>query len=154
VKPQNERIGYVTAAIKYDQNGYKQRPRLLVATDAGIYIMNSKESKLKESLPYSAITGISVSSLSDGILVIHASPEVNGGKNKGDIIFSVDHVIEALTKMTITASSVEDKIKIQNGSIVHSKTKGKQGQIDLTPGRAQSINKGKNGHLIVTAPSL
>ncbi|MGH0160727.1 UNVERIFIED_CONTAM: hypothetical protein FKN15_039878 [Acipenser sinensis] len=95
--------------------------------------------------------GISVSSLSDGLFVLHVPCEDN--KQKGDVILQSDHVIETLTKVAMSADKVNN-LNITQGSIKFTVGQGKEGIIDFTSGSELLITKAKNGHLSVIAPRL
>uniref|UniRef100_A0A8C9SYC2 Myosin Ic, paralog b n=1 Tax=Scleropages formosus TaxID=113540 RepID=A0A8C9SYC2_SCLFO len=94
---------------------------------------------------------ISVSSLSDGLFVLHVPCEDN--KQKGDVVLQSDHVIETLTKVAICADKINN-VNISQGSIKFTVGRGKEGVIDFTPGSELLVTKAKNGHLSVTAPRL
>ncbi|KYO25370.1 unconventional myosin-Ic-like [Alligator mississippiensis] len=95
--------------------------------------------------PY-CVAGISVSSLSDNLFVLHVHCEDN--KQKGDVVLQSDHAIETLTKMAMSADKV-DNVNINQGSIKFTVGQGKEGIIDFTSGSELLIAKAKNGHLTV-----
>ncbi|ERE74641.1 myosin-Ih-like protein [Cricetulus griseus] len=68
----SEKIQYGVPVIKYDRKGFKARQRQLLLTSSAAYVVEL--SKIKQKIEYSALRGVSTSSLSDGILVIHVSP--------------------------------------------------------------------------------
>uniref|UniRef100_A0A672JD71 Myosin Ic, paralog b n=1 Tax=Salarias fasciatus TaxID=181472 RepID=A0A672JD71_SALFA len=142
-------IDYAVPVTKYDRKGYKARPRQLLLTGNAVVI--AEEGKLKQRIDYSALKGISVSSLSDGVFVLHVPSDDN--KQKGDVVLQSDHVIETLTKVAICADKV-NSININQGSIKFTAGHGKEGIIDFTPGSELLVAKAKNGHLAVTAPRL
>ena len=43
--------------IKYDRNGYHARPRVMFVTNAGIYIVQEKDFKLKDKIPFLNLSG-------------------------------------------------------------------------------------------------
>uniref|UniRef100_A0AAX7VS13 Myosin Ic, paralog b n=1 Tax=Astatotilapia calliptera TaxID=8154 RepID=A0AAX7VS13_ASTCA len=141
--------GYKLPVTKYDRRGYKPRPRQLLLTANSAVI--AEEGKLKQRIDYGALKGISVSSLSDGVFVLHVPSEDN--KQKGDVVLQSDHVIETLTKIAICADKI-NTININQGSIKFTMGQGKEGIIDFTPGSELLVAKAKNGHLSVTAPRL
>ncbi|MGH0171454.1 UNVERIFIED_CONTAM: hypothetical protein FKN15_061205 [Acipenser sinensis] len=69
---------YGTPVVKYDRNGYKPRPRQLVLTQGAAYMV--EEAKIKQRVEYATLKGVSVSSLSDGVFVIHVPCEENKQK--------------------------------------------------------------------------
>ncbi|XP_060800201.1 myosin Ic, paralog b isoform X2 [Neoarius graeffei] len=145
----NEKMKYAVPVTKYDRRGYKPRSRQLLLTGSSAIIV--EETKLKQRIDYSTLKGISVSSLSDGIFVLHVVCEDN--KQKGDAVLQSDHVIETLTKVAICADKINN-INISQGSITFTICQGKEGTIDFTSGSELLIAKAKNGNLSVTAPRL
>uniref|UniRef100_A0A3Q2Q2K2 Myosin Ic, paralog b n=1 Tax=Fundulus heteroclitus TaxID=8078 RepID=A0A3Q2Q2K2_FUNHE len=145
----SEKMKYAVPVTKYDRKGYKPRSRQLLLTANSAIIV--EEGKLKQRIDYGALKGISVSSLSDGLFVLHVPSEDN--KQKGDVVLQSDHVIETLTKIAICADKI-NSININQGSIKFTAGHGKEGIIDFTPGSELLVAKAKNGHLSVTAPRL
>uniref|UniRef100_A0A7N8WN81 Myosin Ic, paralog b n=1 Tax=Mastacembelus armatus TaxID=205130 RepID=A0A7N8WN81_9TELE len=142
----SEKMKYAVPVTKYDRKGYKARPRQLLLTGNSAVII--EEGKLKQCIDYTALKGISVSSLSDGLFVLHVPSEDN--KQKGDVILQSDHVIETLTKIVICADKI-NSININQGSIKFTVGQGKEGIIDFTPGSELLVAKAKNGHLSVVS---
>ncbi|XP_070986568.1 unconventional myosin-Ic-like [Oncorhynchus clarkii lewisi] len=140
---------YAVPVTKYDRKGYKARPRQLLLTSNSAVIV--EEAKLKQRIDYAALKGISVSSLSDGVFVLHVPTEDK--KQKGDVVLQSDHIIETLTKVAICADKV-NSININQGSITFTMGQGREGIIDFTSGSELLVAKAKNGHLSVTAPRL
>ncbi|KAF0030264.1 hypothetical protein F2P81_016995 [Scophthalmus maximus] len=140
----SEKMKYAVSVTKYDRKGYKARPRQLLLTGNSAVII--EEAKLKQRIDYGALKGISVSSLSDGLFVLHVPSDDN--KQKGDVVLQSDHVIETLTKIAICADKV-NSININQGSIKFTLGQGKEGIIDFTPGSELLVAKAKNGHLSV-----
>ena len=94
-------LQYSVPVIKYDRNGFKPRPRQLILTQTAAYVI--EEAKIKQRVLYTSlkgqsnviihilpsrvflfwaesvcdclIAGISVSNLSDGIIVFHITCE-------------------------------------------------------------------------------
>uniref|UniRef100_A0AAY4EQL5 Unconventional myosin-Ic n=1 Tax=Denticeps clupeoides TaxID=299321 RepID=A0AAY4EQL5_9TELE len=145
----SEKMKYAVPVTKYDRKGYKSRSRQLVLTGDSAFIV--EDAKLKQRIDYSSLKGISVSSLSDGMFVLHVTSDDN--KQKGDVVLQSDHVIETLTKVVICADKI-NSVNINPGSIKFSINNGKEGIIDFTAGSELLIAKAKNGHLSVTAPRL
>lgn len=146
---ENEAIKYAVPVIKYDRKGYKARSRQLLLTQNAVIIV--EDSKIKQRIDYANLTGISVSSLSDNLFVLHVHCEDN--KQKGDVVLQSDHVIETLTKTAMRADKVNN-ININQGSIKFTVGQGKEGIIDFISGSELLIAKAKNGHLTVVAPRL
>uniref|UniRef100_A0A3B3Z9X5 Uncharacterized protein n=1 Tax=Periophthalmus magnuspinnatus TaxID=409849 RepID=A0A3B3Z9X5_9GOBI len=145
----SEKMKYAVPVTKYDRKGYKARTRQLLLTGNSAIIV--EEGKLKQRIDYGALKGISVSSLSDGLFVLHVPSDDN--KQKGDVVLQCDHVIETLTKLAICGDKANN-ININQGSIKFTAGQGKEGIIDFTPGSELLVTKSKNGHLSVTAPRL
>lgn len=146
---ESQTLTYAVPVVKYDRKGYKPRRRQLLLTQNAAYLV--EEAKMKQRIDYANLTGISVSSLSDNLFVLHVKCEDN--KQKGDAILQSDHVIETLTKVAITAEKINN-ININQGSIKFTVGPGKEGIIDFTAGSELLIAKAKNGHLSVVAPRL
>uniref|UniRef100_A0A4W4F7F5 Myosin Ic, paralog b n=1 Tax=Electrophorus electricus TaxID=8005 RepID=A0A4W4F7F5_ELEEL len=144
-----EKMKYAVPVTKYDRKGFKARARQLLLTASSAIIV--EEAKLKQRIDYSALKGVSVSSLSDGLFVLHVTCEDN--KQKGDAVLQSDHVIETLTKVAICADKINN-ININQSSIKFTLGQGKEGIIDFTSGSELLVAKAKNGHLSVTAPRL
>ncbi|XP_076138752.1 myosin Ic, paralog b isoform X1 [Alosa pseudoharengus] len=145
----SEKMKYAIPVTKYDRKGYKARSRQLLLTANCVVIV--EEAKLKQRVDYNSLKGISVSSLSDGVFVLHVPCEDN--KQKGDVVLQSEHVIETLTKLAICADKI-NSININPGSITFTGGPGKEGIIEFTAGSDLLIAKAKNGHLSVTAPRL
>ncbi|MEJ1289149.1 hypothetical protein NN561_020189 [Cricetulus griseus] len=145
----SEPIQYAVPVVKYDRKGYKPRSRQLLLTPSAVVIV--EDAKVKQRIDYTNLTGISVSSLSDSLFVLHVQREDN--KQKGDVVLQSDHVIETLTKTALSADRVNN-ININQGSITFAGGPGRDGIIDFTSGSELLITKAKNGHLAVVAPRL
>ncbi|RVE68208.1 hypothetical protein OJAV_G00089780 [Oryzias javanicus] len=142
----NERIKYSVPVIKYDRNGFKPRPRQLILTQTAAYLI--EESKVKQRLPYTSLKGISVSNLTDGIIVLHNSSE--NPKQKGDLVIQCDHLYEFLTKLCIIANK-QNAVQIVQGSIKIEIQAGKESAVNFSTGQEPMVYKAKNGHLTVVA---
>ncbi|MBN3312134.1 MYO1C protein, partial [Atractosteus spatula] len=140
----NEKMKYGVPVTKYDRKGYKARARQLLLMQSCAFIV--EEARVKQRIDYSSLKGISVSSLSDGLFVLHVPCEDN--KQKGDVVLQSDHVVETLTKVAMSADKVNN-ININQGSIKFTVGQGKEGIIDFTSGSELLIAKAKNGHLSV-----
>ncbi|XP_054587690.2 unconventional myosin-Ih [Nothobranchius furzeri] len=142
----NEHIKYSVPVIKYDRNGFKPRPRQLILTQAAAYMV--EEAKIKQRVAYSSLKGISVSNLTDDIIIIHVTRE--DPKQKGDLVFQCDHLFEFLTKLSVIAKK-ENVVKVVQGSIKFEIQPGKEGVVDFSTGQEPMAYKAKNGHLMVVA---
>lgn len=155
IKQPDESIRYCTYVTKYDRHGYKTRKRILFLTNKMLYVVDEKDFKVKDKVPYSMVNGIQCSSLTDGLFVIVVGNTENGSKEnqkqleRGDIILQSDFVIETLTKLVMIGDK-ENVLKVAStGTINHDLASGKQGCIEFTKGETYSIKKGKNGQLCV-----
>uniref|UniRef100_A0A3Q2CCB6 TH1 domain-containing protein n=1 Tax=Cyprinodon variegatus TaxID=28743 RepID=A0A3Q2CCB6_CYPVA len=145
----NEHIKYSVPVIKYDRNGFKPRPRQLILTQTAAYVV--EEAKVKQRVSYSSLKGISVSNLSDGIIVFHITCE--NPKQKGDLVIQCDHLYEFLTKLSIIANK-QNIIKVVQGSIKIEIQTGKESAVDFSRGQEPQVYKAKNGHLMVVSLDL
>lgn len=144
----SEKVQYGVSVTKYDRRGFKPRPRQLLLTNTFAVLVD--RTKIKQRIDYSALRGISVSSLSDGMFVLHMSIEDN--KQKADAVLHCTHVIEVVTKMAMMAKI--NSVNINPGSIRFAVARGKEGIIDFIRGPELKVAKGKRGHLLVTAPQI
>uniref|UniRef100_A0A673ATH0 Myosin Ic, paralog a n=1 Tax=Sphaeramia orbicularis TaxID=375764 RepID=A0A673ATH0_9TELE len=128
---------YGVSVVKYDRRGFKPRPRQLLLTNT--YAVLVDRTKIKQRIDYNALRGISVSSLSDGMFVLHMPNEDN--KQKGDAVLHCNHVIEVVTKLAMMASKI-DHVNINPGRFAVAR--GKEGIIDFVRG----------SELKVTAPRI
>ncbi|XP_048857426.1 LOW QUALITY PROTEIN: unconventional myosin-Ic-like [Brienomyrus brachyistius] len=145
----DDTVLYGVAVTKYDRRGYRPRQRQLLLGSAFAIVV--EEAKLKQRIDYETLIGISVSSLSDGIFVLHLPYEEK--KQKGDVVLQTEHVIEAVTKLAISADKVHS-VNVSQDSIKFAVGRGKEAVIDFKPGSKLVVAKAKNGHLSVMAPPL
>ncbi|KAM8760807.1 LOW QUALITY PROTEIN: unconventional myosin-Ih [Acanthopagrus schlegelii] len=142
----NEHIKYSVPVIKYDRNGFKPRPRQLILTQTAAYVV--EEAKIKQRVLYTSLKGISVSNLTDGIIVFHITCE--DPKQKGDLVMQCDHLFEFLTKLCVIANK-QNAVKVVQGSIKIEIQAGKESAVDFSTGQEPMVYKAKNGHLMVVA---
>ncbi|XP_076369373.1 unconventional myosin-Ic-like isoform X3 [Tachypleus tridentatus] len=149
---QGEKSLYCAPVIKYDRHGYKARGRILVVSDKAIYLLNEKDFKQKHRLDFQILTGLSVSNLTDGVLVLRIPSDFK--KDKGDLILDCrDHLVEVVVKI-VMASNRKSLVKVEeSGCIPHYLASGKQGIINFCKGINPEITKGKDGHLTVISVS-
>ncbi|XP_029956163.1 unconventional myosin-Ic [Salarias fasciatus] len=145
----SDKVQYAVQVVKYDRRGFKPRVRQLLLTNSFAVLVD--RTKIKQRIDYAALRGISVSSLSDGMFVLHMPTEDN--KQKGDAVLHSHHVIEVVTKLAMMASKI-NYVNICPGSIRFSVARGKEGIIDFVRGSELKVAKGKRGHLLVTAPRI
>uniref|UniRef100_A0A8C7NML5 Myosin IHa n=1 Tax=Oncorhynchus mykiss TaxID=8022 RepID=A0A8C7NML5_ONCMY len=93
-----------------------------------------------------SIAGVSVSTLSDTIIIFHISSE--DVKQKGDLVIQCDHLFEVLTKLSVVANK-QSAINVVQGSISFQIQAGKEGIVDFSSGQESMVYKDKNGHLMV-----
>ncbi|KAJ3589450.1 hypothetical protein NHX12_010295 [Muraenolepis orangiensis] len=142
----SDKVQYGVAVTKYDRRGFKPRPRQLLLTSSAIVLVD--KTKIKQRIDYNSLRGISVSRLTDGILILHVLSEDK--KQKGDLVLLCDHVIEVVTKVAMMAGKV-NQVNVSQGSIRFCAARGKDCVVDFTRGPEMKITRGKHGHLLVTA---
>ncbi|CAH1801319.1 unnamed protein product [Owenia fusiformis] len=145
----DEKVQYSAAVTKYDRHGYRNRASAMIVTDKAIYRLEPREFKVKDKIPFCYLTGISVSSLTDGVFVLHAQAE----GNKGDLIMKTDYAIEAVTKIAMTGE-LTDKVDIANDDIITYSTIRKKHHIEFTRGKHYATGKNKRGNMLVIAPHI
>uniref|UniRef100_A0A8D0GTP6 MYO1H protein n=1 Tax=Sphenodon punctatus TaxID=8508 RepID=A0A8D0GTP6_SPHPU len=138
-----EKIKYVTPVTKYDRNGFKPRGRQLVLTQTAAYVVEL--AKIKQKIEYATLKGISTSSLSDGILVIHVPQDK---KQKGDVILQCENIFETVTKLCMLANK-QEAVKVVQESLRVRIGPGKESTMVFTAGQELQIYKAKNGQLTV-----
>uniref|UniRef100_A0A3Q3EAT3 Myosin Ic, paralog a n=1 Tax=Labrus bergylta TaxID=56723 RepID=A0A3Q3EAT3_9LABR len=145
----NDKVLYGIPVIKHDRRGFKPHHRQLLLTNTFAVLVD--RTKIKQRIDYAALRGISVSSLSDGMFVLHMPNEDN--KQKGDVVLHCNHVIELVTKLSMMASKV-NYVNVCPGSIRFAVSRGKEGIIDFVRGSELKVTKGKRGHLLVVSQCL
>uniref|UniRef100_T1J6G9 Myosin motor domain-containing protein n=1 Tax=Strigamia maritima TaxID=126957 RepID=T1J6G9_STRMM len=163
VKPLDEKTLYSCPVTKYDRHGYKPRERILVLTNTALYILEAKDCKLKHRLTYNNISGLSVTQLNDGLLIIRIPNDLKRDKDEntkdlkgdmGDLILSCDSLIEVVVKILMIGIKEKMLFKIEDSECIpHYLSSGKTGYIEVSSGSLPSITKGKNGNLVVVAAS-
>uniref|UniRef100_A0A8C8JFC0 Myosin IHa n=1 Tax=Oncorhynchus tshawytscha TaxID=74940 RepID=A0A8C8JFC0_ONCTS len=141
-------IVYSIPIVKYDRNGFKARPRQLILTQTAAYVVD--DAKIKQRVLYTTLKGVSVSTLSDGIIIFHIPSEDD--KQKGDLIMQCDHLFEALTKLRVLGEYDYDmwlffSVKFQMKA-------GKEGIVEFSSGQESMVYKDKNGHLMVVSDAV
>uniref|UniRef100_A0A4W5MNA6 TH1 domain-containing protein n=1 Tax=Hucho hucho TaxID=62062 RepID=A0A4W5MNA6_9TELE len=126
----HEGIKYSIPIVKYDRNGFKARPRQLILTQTAAYVVD--DAKIKQRVLYTTLNGVSVSTLSDGIIIFHIASEDD--KQKGDLIMQCDHLFEALTKLIVVANK-QSAINVVQGSITFQMQAGKEGIVEFSSGQ-------------------
>uniref|UniRef100_A0A668ASF7 Myosin Ic, paralog a n=1 Tax=Myripristis murdjan TaxID=586833 RepID=A0A668ASF7_9TELE len=142
----NDKVQYGVPVTKYDRRGFKARPRQLLLTSSFAVLVD--RTKIKQRIDYPALRGISLSSLRDGIFVLHLPNE--GQQQKGDVVLHCDHVIEAVTKFAMMSGRT-NHVNISLGSIRFALARGKEGIVDFIRGSELKVAKGKRGHLLVVS---
>lgn len=145
----NDKVQYGVSVIKYDKRGFKPRPRQLLLTNTFAVLVD--KTKIKQRIDYTALRDIALSSLSDGMCVLHITREDN--KQKGDLLLHCSHSIELVTKLAMMANKTSN-VNINPGSIQFTVARGKEGIIDFVRGAELKVTKGRRGHLLVTAPQI
>uniref|UniRef100_A0A8C5DWR4 Unconventional myosin-Ic-like n=1 Tax=Gouania willdenowi TaxID=441366 RepID=A0A8C5DWR4_GOUWI len=142
----SDKVQYGVPVVKYDRRGFKPHTRQLLLTNTFAVIVD--RNKIKQRIDYAALRGISVSSLSDGMFVLHMPTSDN--KQKGDAVLHSFHVIEVVTKISMMACKI-NYVNVCPGSIRFSVARGKEGIIDFVRGSELKVAKGKRGHLLVVS---
>uniref|UniRef100_A0A8D3CAP1 Unconventional myosin-Ic-like n=1 Tax=Scophthalmus maximus TaxID=52904 RepID=A0A8D3CAP1_SCOMX len=140
---------YGASVVKYDRRGFKPRPRQLLLTNAFAVLVD--RTKIKQRIDYTALRGISLSSHSDGMFVLHMP--IGDSKQKGDVVLQCNNVIEMVTKLAMMADKYE-YVNISPGSIRFAVARAKEGIIDFVRGSEMKVAKGKRGHLLVVSQWL
>ncbi|KAF9795843.1 hypothetical protein SFRURICE_003305 [Spodoptera frugiperda] len=143
---------YSCEAVKYDRRGYKPRERALLASDKALYVLDAagrKTYKLKHRLPLDKLRVV-VTNETDTLVLIKIPQELK--KDKGDLIISVSHLIEALTIVTDYTKKPELIEIVDTRTIAHNFVNGKQGgTIEVQNGPQANIHRAKSGNLLVIA---
>uniref|UniRef100_A0A6Q2XJY5 Myosin IHa n=1 Tax=Esox lucius TaxID=8010 RepID=A0A6Q2XJY5_ESOLU len=114
-------------------------------------IFKGKKDNYPQSIPQPFVEtriSVSVSPLSDGIIIFHVANE--DVKQKGDLIMQCDHLFELLTKLSVVANK-QNAIKVVQGSITFQIQAGKEGVVDFSSGSESMVYKDRNGHLMVVS---
>ncbi|XP_065890245.1 unconventional myosin-Ic-like [Dysidea avara] len=144
-------VKYAAHCTKYDRHGYKPRPRVIAITDKGCLVLESGTYKLKEQHLFESISGIVVSSLTDGVIIIRLPTDSKDCK--GDLLIEVEHVIEFLIKLLSEHSNKLECLSIDSsGNVTHNLVGNKSGTILFHKGNEKLISKTKTGELQVIAP--
>ncbi|KAG1678721.1 Myosin-IB [Nymphon striatum] len=88
IKPMGEK----TLVTKYDRHGYKSRTRILILTNVAIYLLEDKEFKLKHRFLLKDITGLTVSNLNDGLLLLRIPDDMKKDKTVRHLQLNHIHV--------------------------------------------------------------
>uniref|UniRef100_A0A3P8WWW9 Myosin Ic, paralog a n=1 Tax=Cynoglossus semilaevis TaxID=244447 RepID=A0A3P8WWW9_CYNSE len=142
----SEKVQYGASVTKYDRRGFKPRPRQLLLCNTFAVLVD--RTKIKQKFDYMALKGISLSSLSDGMFVLHMP--VSDKKQKGDAVLQCNNAIELVTKVAMMADKM-DHVNICPGSIKFVMSRGKEGIIDFIRGSEMKVSKGRRGHLLVVS---
>ncbi|XP_021060664.1 unconventional myosin-Ia [Mus pahari] len=83
---------------KVNRGNGKTSARILLLTKGHVILTDAKKSQAQIVIGLEDVTGVSVTSLQDGLFSLHLS-EMSSSVSKGDILLVSDHVVELLTKM-------------------------------------------------------
>ncbi|XP_011781459.1 PREDICTED: unconventional myosin-Ia isoform X1 [Colobus angolensis palliatus] len=86
------------AVKKVNRGNGKTSSRILLLTKGHVILTDTKKSQAKIVIGLDNVTGVSVTSLKDGLFSLHLS-EMSSVGSKGDFLLVSEHVIELLTKM-------------------------------------------------------
>ncbi|XP_049594157.1 unconventional myosin-Ih [Syngnathus scovelli] len=145
---EHENVKYGVPVVKYDRNGFRPRPRQLVFTRDAAYLLD--RAKIKQRIRYGSLKGVSVSNLSDNVLILHVT--CDDVKQKGDLILQCDFLFEALTKLNAIVDK-RDFIRVVQGSVRFDIQHGREGFVDFRSGHESAVYRAKNGHLTVESTS-
>ncbi|XP_057676304.1 unconventional myosin-Ic-like [Corythoichthys intestinalis] len=145
----SDKVQYAVPVTKYDRRGFKPRSRQLLLSNTFAVLVD--KTKIKQRIDYASLGGISVSSLSDGMVILHIPSEDK--KQKGDVLLHCYHVIELVTKLALIARML-NHINIKPGSVRFAGARGNESFVDFVRGPELKVAKGKRGHLLVTAPRI
>ncbi|XP_061658046.1 unconventional myosin-Ih [Syngnathoides biaculeatus] len=145
---QRQNVTYTVPVLKYDRNGFRPRPRQLVFTREAAYLADG--ARIKQTVRYDALKGVSVSDLSDNFLVLHV--KCDDVKQKGDLVLQCDFLFEALTKLSAIVDK-DDLIRVVRGSVRFDIQPGREGFVDFRSGPKALVYRAKNGHLTVESAS-
>ncbi|KAJ3129889.1 Unconventional myosin-Ic [Nowakowskiella sp. JEL0407] len=101
-------------------------PRMAIITNLALYVLDPKSYSLKDRMSFEEIAGISVSSLSDGVVIIHAegntlrkSQNLNASNDclrssgKGDILLNLEkYAIEFASKLYLALKTTKKSPRI------------------------------------------
>ncbi|XP_068633080.1 unconventional myosin IC isoform X2 [Battus philenor] len=150
--PAGEELIYSCEAVKYDRRGYKARERALLSSQRALYVVEAagrRTFRLKHRLPLDRLRVV-VTNESDQLALIKIPQDLK--KDKGDLIISVSHLIEALTIVTDYTKKPDLIEIVDTRTIAHNLVNGKQGgTIEVTNGPQPAIQRAKSGNLLVVA---
>ncbi|XP_075927590.1 unconventional myosin-Ib-like isoform X4 [Petromyzon marinus] len=106
---------FAESILKINRGNGKGSPRLVVLTKKNLFLTD-KSGQVKSEIALKEVTGLSLSSLTDGLLALHLKQGTTAA-GKGDFVLSSEHAIELITKIhrAVMASNKEKmEIKISN----------------------------------------
>lgn len=138
---------YSTVLHKFDRSSYKhKRDDIVILTNSHIRVFSSPKVKEKFALPLSDLVSISVSTLSDGVIVISTPGEEKN--DKGDFIFDTPHVIELATYI-IFALEVRPGPPSPGGEQHHGIRQGVGQKLNVDEELKPMLKNGKPGKIIL-----
>ncbi|CAH2048834.1 unnamed protein product, partial [Iphiclides podalirius] len=150
--PQDEELIYSCEAVKYDRRGYKARARTVLLSRRALYVAEAagrRGLRLKHRLPLERLRLV-ITTESDQLALVKVPQDLK--KDKGDLIISVSHLIEALTILADCTKKPEVIEIVDTRTIAHDLVNGKQGgTIEVTNGPQPAIQRAKSGNLLVVA---
>ncbi|CAH6778561.1 unconventional myosin-Ia [Phodopus roborovskii] len=122
---------------KVNRGNGKTSARILLLTKRHVILTDAKKSQAQIVIGLENVTGVTVTSLQDGLLGLHLS-EMPSADSKGDILLISDHVVELLTKMYQAVLDATQKqlpvtvtenfsVKFKESSVAVRVTQGPQG---------------------------
>lgn len=87
---------------KYDRHGYKPRERILTLSNQAIYLHDAKDMKLKHKILLKDLTGMTITNMGDGLLLLRIPPEIKQLKVRFEFVFIYKRNAEMTIIFTFT----------------------------------------------------
>ncbi|XP_023369382.1 unconventional myosin-Ia [Otolemur garnettii] len=84
---------------KVNRGNGKTSSRILLLTKGHVILTDTRKSQTKFVIGLDSVTGVSVTSLKDGLFILHLNEATMSVGSKGDLLLVSDHVVELLTKV-------------------------------------------------------
>uniref|UniRef100_A0A8C9S420 Myosin IB n=1 Tax=Scleropages formosus TaxID=113540 RepID=A0A8C9S420_SCLFO len=106
-----EKVILADIVNKINRANGKGAPRVFLLTKINLVLADHKTGQMKASVPLSDLTGVSVSSQSDGFFALRLK-EGSASAAKGDFLLSSERLIEIITKLHRIKTSSGEQINI------------------------------------------
>ncbi|EDQ90231.1 uncharacterized protein MONBRDRAFT_18623 [Monosiga brevicollis MX1] len=101
---EDREVLYMTVVHKMDRTNYGHvRSDVIVVTNDALHVYGHPKLKLKMRIPLTSLSKLSVSTLYDGVIVLHTPSDDK--KDRGDFIFDTPHVVEFATTLFLAAKA-------------------------------------------------